>query len=85
MVHPPSSAQEHDEVWWRVSAKYRWGPVSVPCVDGRISRAMEGGRDKGVIARDGGEGGVKRVTWGGRWRSRSAREGGARWWWIGVA
>ena len=61
MVHPPSSAQEHDEVWWRVSAKYRWGPVSVPCVDGRISRAMEGGGDKGVIARDGGEGGVRRV------------------------
>ena len=60
-----SSAWEHGMVWWQVSAKYGWGPASAPCVDGRISRAMEGGGDKGVIACDSGEGGVRRVTWGG--------------------
>ena len=85
MVHPPSSARERDGVWRQVSAKCGRGPASAPCVDGGISWAMGVGGDEGVVARDGGEGGVKRVTWGGRWCSRSAREGGARWWWIGVA
>ena len=84
MVHPPSSAWDRDGVWQQVSAKYGWGPASVPYVDGRISWAMEGGRDEGVVTRDGGEGGMRRVTWGGCWRSRLAREGGARWWWFGV-
>ena len=33
-------------------------------------------RDEGVVARDGGEGGVKRVTWGGHWCSRKGVRGG---------
>ena len=85
MVHPASRAREHDRVWQQVSVKCERGPASAPCVDGGISRAMEGGGDEGVVARDGGEGGMRRVTWGGCWCSHSAREGGARWWWIGVA
>ena len=65
--------------------KVRTGSVSAPCADGGISQATEGGGDEGVVARDGGEGGMKRVTWGGCWHSHSSRIGGARWWWVGVA
>ena len=61
------------------------GSTSVPCADGRISWAMAGGEDGAVITCDGSEGGERRLKQGGRWHNHSAREGGARWWWIGVA
>ena len=85
MVHPPSSAWERDRVWQQVSAKCGQGPASVPCVDGGISQAMEGGGDEGVIAHDGQEGGVGTVKWGGDGCNRLSRIGGARCWWVGVA
>ena len=85
MVHPPSSAQECNGVWRQVSAKCGQGPASTPCVDGRISQAMKGGRDEGVVARDGREGGVGMVKWGGDGRNCSSRISGTRWWWVGVA
>ena len=85
MVHPPSSAQERDGVWWQVSAKCGQGPASAPCVDGGISQAMEGGGDEGVVACDGQEGGVGTAKWGGDGRNCSSRIGGVRCWWVGVA
>ena len=45
---------------------------------------MAGGGDGVVIAHDGSEGGERRLKWGGHWHNCSAREGGVRWWWIGV-
>ena len=65
--------------------KVRMGLASVPCADGGISWAMAGGGDEAAIAHDGGKGGMRKVMWGGCWCSCSAREGGTRWWWIGVA
>ena len=82
MVHPPSSTQEYNEVWRQVSAKYGWGPASMPCVDGRISRATVGGGGGAAVARDGREGGVGTGKWGGDGRNRSSRIGGARWWQV---
>ena len=62
------------EVWTKL--------VSAPC---GISPAMEGGGDEGAVYRGDREGGMGMAKWGGHWRSHLAREGGARWWWIGVA
>ena len=61
------------------------GSTSTPCADGGISQAMAGGRDRAAVTHDGSEGSERRLKWGGCWCNRSAREGGARWWWIGVA
>ena len=65
--------------------KVRTGSVSAPCADGGISQATEGGGDEGHGDRAGSGGSKGRPKWVGHWRNRSAREGGARWWWIGVA
>ena len=46
---------------------------------------IAGGEDGVVIAHDGSEGNERRLKWGGHWHNCLAREGGARWWWIGVA
>ena len=63
----------------------RMGSPSAPCADGGISQATAGGGDGAVVARDGSEGGERRLKWGGRWRNRLVREWGVRWWWIRVA
>ena len=76
MVHPPSSAQEHDGVWRQMSAKCRWGPAST---SRGVSRATVGGGDEAVVARDDREGGVGMVKWGDCWCNCSTRVGGVRW------
>ena len=66
--------------------KVRMGLASVPCADGGISQAMEGGGDKAHSDRAGSGGSKRRPRWGGCWHNCSARDGGVRWWWwIGVA
>ena len=55
------------------------GLASVPCADKGISQAMAGGGGGVAIARDGREGSMGRVKWGGCWPNHSARMAGTRW------
>ena len=58
------------------------GLMSMPCTNGGISQAMEGGGDKGGSNHAGSGGGMWRVQWGGCWCDCSTRVGSARWWWV---
>ena len=49
-----------------------------------ISWATVGGGDEAHSNHAGSGDGKRRLKWGGHWCNHSAREGGARWWWIGV-
>ena len=55
------------------------GPANAPCADGQISRATAGGGGGAAVVRDGREGSMGRVKWGGCWCDRLTRVGGVRW------